>query len=305
MKNYLDLLKPLNLIYYEYDSRTNTFCIDNKHPTSYHSMELVSITNFLRSHKIKYAVDREKNVILNAENSLYSNFKRYCKSIYMNYKNKNKNIYILSDKKVKLAKNLPMIEIEPIEKKIDYAKYDALVFTSKNAILVINEMDQEWKKKPSYVIAPQTAKIVKKLNGRLVFTGKTNHGNSFAKELIEPLKGKKVLYLGALEVASNLVALLNENGVHCDNEPIYKTVCKKYDSKIQLPENSIIIFSSPSTIKCFFENIDWQSSYKAVAIGETTAEKFPSDIVPYIADTTSLESCVSKALEVSILEDEK
>ncbi|MBU1927905.1 uroporphyrinogen-III synthase [bacterium] len=209
------------------------------------------------------------------------------------------NIYILSDKKVAHAKNLPMFEIEPVYKKIDYSLYDALIFTSKNAVKVMNEIDDEWKSKPSYVIAEQTAKALKSFGGKLSFVGETGHGNSFALEMAEALKGKRVLYLCAMEVVSNLLGILNANGVFCDAAVVYKTVCKQYDGKIILPKNSVIIFSSPSTIKCFFENAQWDESYKAVAIGETTAKAFPSHIIPFIANTTSLESCVSKALEIN------
>jgi uroporphyrinogen-III synthase len=209
------------------------------------------------------------------------------------------NIYILSDKKVPHAINLPMFEIHPLHKKVDYSFYDALIFTSKNAVLSINEMDQEWKQTPAYVIAPQTAKIVESLGGNLAFVGKTGHGNSFALEIADLLKGKRVLYLAPQELVSNLLTILNEKGVFCDAEVIYETVCKKYNEKIELPKNSTVIFSSPSTIKCFFQNSQWDESYKAVAIGETTAKSFPSYITPYIAETTSLESCVNKALEIN------
>lgn len=209
------------------------------------------------------------------------------------------NIYILSDKKVAHAINLPMFEIEYIHKKIDYFNYDALIFTSKNAILAISEMDKEWKDKPAYVIATQTAKVLEELGGKLSFVGQTGQGNSFALEIVELLQGKKVLYLGASEIVSDLVEILNQNGVFCDAAVIYKTVCKKYDKKIELPKNSTIIFSSPSTIKCFFQNLQWDESYKAVAIGETTAKAFPSYVTPYIAEITSLESCVSRALEIN------
>lgn len=209
------------------------------------------------------------------------------------------NIYILSDKKVAHAINLPMFEIKYIHKKIDYSLYDALIFTSKNAILAISEMDREWKDKPAYVIATQTAKVLEDLGGQLSFVGQTGQGNSFALEIVESLQGKKVLYLGASEVVSDLVEILNQNSVFCDAAVIYETVCKKYDEKIELPKNSTIIFSSPSTIKCFFQNLQWDESYKAVAIGETTAKAFPSYIIPHIAEITSLESCVSKALEIN------
>ena len=76
-------------------------------------------------------------------------------------------------------------------------------------------------------------------------------------------------------------------------------MCKKYNKKVKLPKNSTIIFSSPSTIKCFFENISWDESFKAVSIGKTTSKYFPQNITPIIADTTPLDACVKKAIEIN------
>jgi uroporphyrinogen-III synthase len=99
-------------------------------------------------------------------------------------------------------------------------------------------------------------------------------------------------------VVANLVEILNTNGVTCIHEPIYETSCVKYNEKITLPKNSIIIFSSPSTIECFFKNVIWDESFKAISIGNTTAKYFPKDIIPIISDNTSLNSCVQKALSL-------
>ena len=206
-----------------------------------------------------------------------------------------KQIYILSDKKVEGAINLPVIEIQYISQKIKASDYDALVFTSKNAVKAMNSMDDSWKSIPSYVIAPQTAKILQSLGGNLVFTGKQNHGDEFAGEIQKELKGKKVLYIRGKKIISNIFDILNENGVLCQSVAVYETVCKKYDEKITLPKHSVIIFSSPSTIECFFGNIEWDETFQAVCIGKTTAKYFPSHITPHISDTTSLISCVEKA----------
>jgi len=209
-----------------------------------------------------------------------------------------KNIYILSDKKVQNTINLPMLEISYIHQKIDLKKYDALIFTSKNAIKAIDSMDASWKSLLSYVIAPQTAQILTSLGGNLHFTGKKNHGDDFAKEICIELKNKKVLYICGAKIVSNLKSILNENDVLCDTLVVYETVCKKYKENIILEKNSIIIFSSPSTIECFFKNIQWDDTFKAISIGKTTAKYFPTYITPHIADSTSLESCVKKAQEL-------
>lgn len=209
------------------------------------------------------------------------------------------NIYILSDKKVTGAQNLPVFEIHTIQQDIDLSEYDALIFTSKNAVYSLDSMDQTWKEKPAYAIAPQTAKIVEQLKGNLVFTGVEKHGNGFALELCQKLENKKVLYVRGLEVVSELADILKAHAIDCDELIVYETICRKFDTKIILPKNATVIFTSPSTIKCFLKNISWDESFKAVSIGHTTAQYLPSYITPVIADTTSLESCVKKAIEIN------
>jgi uroporphyrinogen-III synthase len=200
------------------------------------------------------------------------------------------NIYILSDKKVLDAINLPVFKINFIKQDIDFDNYDALVFTSKNALYSLEYYRENWKHIPSYAIAPITANIIKELGGNLVFTGISNHGDQFALELQDKLKDKKVLYLRGSKVVSNLIQILN-----CDDKIIYESVCKTNSQELKPPPNSIIIFSSPSTIKCFLDNFIWDYSYQAISIGKTTARYFPHYIVPIISDTTSLKACVNKA----------
>jgi uroporphyrinogen-III synthase len=292
------ILEPLDLIYYEFNKNRNTIFIDPSGSKYDIGKEFITITNALAKNDIKFFIDDKKNIIFACEDKFFSRLKHKCKNIINSVKNKKKDIYILSDQKVKYATNLPVIEIEYIKQSVNLEKYDALIFTSKNAIKAINSMDESWKKIPSYVIAPQTAKIVKSLGGYLTYTGKEKHGDDFAQEINEKLYGKNVLYIGGTKIVSELTNILNNSGVMCETLAIYETVCKKYEEKIILPKNSIIIFSSPSTIECFLKNAEWDKSFTAVSIGKTTARYFPEHIKPYIADTTSLDSCVQKAQEL-------
>ena len=213
-------------------------------------------------------------------------------------KNEQKNIYILSDTPVKYAKNLPLIQTKPIQKKIDFSRFDALIFTSKNGVKAIESINSEWKTLPTYTISAKTAKVVKQLGGKVAFISKEKHGNKFANELIPLLKNKKVLFLGAKKIVANLPQILNENNIDCTHQAIYETSCVEYKEKITLPKNSIIIFSSPSTIECFVKNVHWDNSFQAISIGNTTAKYFPPHIIPIISKTTSLSGCVQTALEL-------
>ena len=204
-------------------------------------------------------------------------------------------IYLLSDKHMEGVINLPVIQIAPLKQKIDLSAYDALIFTSKNAIKSLNSLDSTWKEIPSYAIAPQTAEVIQEHQGNLFFTGISGHGNDFAQELIPQLSNKKTLYIRGAKVVSSLVSILKQHNINCDELIAYETQCTTYTHQDKPKKDAIIIFSSPSTIECFFKNFSWDKSYQAIAIGKTTAEYFPNNVIPHIAKTTSLKACIELA----------
>lgn len=208
-----------------------------------------------------------------------------------------KKIYLLNEQKHEDVENLEVFQIEYIKSDVDLKKYDALVFTSKNGVKAINSFNQDWKNISSYAIAQKTANTIMKLGGVVEFIGNSGHGNDFAYELKNVLKDKKVLYVKALKTVSNLSNILKENGIFLDEIIAYKTSCKK--SNIILEENSIFIFTSPSSVECFFKQYLWKNSYKAIVIGKTTAEFLPSNINYEISSQTSVEECIKLAKQLS------
>ncbi len=204
------------------------------------------------------------------------------------------DIYLLNDMKFEGIKNIPLLKINYLPQKLNLDNYDALIFTSKNAIYAIDSFCKDWKNIPSFAITLKTANIIKKLGGKVSFVGKNGHGNEFALELIPYLKNKRVLFLRAKEVVSNLTKLLKDANISIDDIAIYETVCNEVKIS-NLPKNSVIIFSSPSTVKFFFEKFAWDDSYKAVAIGRTTENYLPKYINCNISKTTSIKDCIELA----------
>ena len=202
-------------------------------------------------------------------------------------------IYLLSNQKYPSVETLEVFQIEYIKSNIDLSIYDALIFTSKNAIYSLDSFNKNWKKIDSFAIAPKTANIIKEMGGKVVFTGITSHGDEFAQELITLLKNKKVLYIKALKTVSNLVEILKENDVLIDELVTYKTSCKK--SNIPLEDNSIFIFTSPSSVECFFNQYKWKDNYKAIVIGKTTAKYLPKEVHYTISSETSIDECINLA----------
>jgi len=207
-------------------------------------------------------------------------------------------IYLLSNKSYEDIENIEVFDISYINQNIDFSLYDALIFTSKNAIYAIDSFNNDWKSIPSYAIAKKTANELEKLNSNLVFTGLKSHGNDFAQELIPLLKNKRVLYLRAKKTVSKLVEILKNNNIDIQEKVVYETVCKKSMENYNFKENSIFIFTSPSSYNCFLKNFKWNKSFIAIAIGKTTAKEFHENTKYFVSEETSIEACIKLAKSI-------
>ncbi len=205
-------------------------------------------------------------------------------------------IYLLNNQKFDDVVNLEVFKVQSLKFEIDLEPYDALVFTSKSAIYALEDNKIDWKHKDSYVIAEATSKIAKDFGANVVFAGKDGHGNEFARELIPHLKNKKTLYIKASKTVSNLPEILRENKIDVDELVSYDTVCNKNLKEELLEDNSTIIFTSPSSVECFFKKFSWNSSFKAIVIGKTTSLYLPKEVENYkISSNTSVKECVELA----------
>ncbi|MBN2896916.1 MAG: uroporphyrinogen-III synthase [Campylobacterales bacterium] len=296
MKTIVTQLSPL---YYEYDAARQIFWVAQSTPSKDYALELVSITHQLQSRHIPYTVDGKGNIRIGARISWSA---RMCEGAFGLVRRFTCSpVYLTGEAALEGVRTLGLFEIKPLPCAIDLGAYDALVFTSKNAVEVLDKQYPQWKRKAAYAIAPQSAKAIKRLGGQLRFVGKSHYGNQFALELGTQLEHKRVLYVRAKEVASDLAEILRAQGVACDEAVIYETCCKPQSTPPVLPKKSVIIFSAPSNVACFLQHVSWDESYRAVAIGNTTAAAFPEGITPVIAEHTSLESCLRKARELSYM----
>lgn len=203
-------------------------------------------------------------------------------------------IYLTNnDNKYEGVVNLPLLVTDYKNIEIDLTLYDAIIVTSKNAVKALNNSSQEWRKKPIYSISKPTSDYVKLLNGNIAYTGISGHGNDFAYELIPLLGNKKVLYLRAYEVVSNLENILKNHQIDLTSYIAYETVCQHLD--YQIKSNSIVIFTSPSNVDCFLKSFTWDNTNIAVCIGKTTALRLPEYIKYHISSKTSIDECIKLA----------
>ena len=200
-------------------------------------------------------------------------------------------IYLLNNQKYDGIENLPVIKINYLTPKINFSNIDYLLFTSKNGVIGLDKISDKWKNIPAITIGEPTAKVVEKLGGKVKYVAKSSYGDELAKEILNNFEPSNILFSKAKIVLSDIVEVLEKNKFNVIQKITYETICNKIDKS--LVENSIFIFTSPSTIKCFFKQFKWNSTFKAIAIGNRTASYFPEKII--VSNIQTIDNCIKIA----------
>ncbi len=197
----------------------------------------------------------------------------------------------------------------PLE--LDLTPFNALIFTSKNAVFSLLEtLNNNPKLKmlqniPAYALSEPTAKTLQDHHFKTAFIGKKAHGKEFAKEIIPLLEKKSVLYLRAKDIVSSLDAILLEHGINLKQAVIYENKLKHLtlseQNALKPQENSILIFTAISHAKAFLHYFEFLKNYTAISIGNTTASYLKDQgIQSYVAQKPSLEACLNLALSLKV-----
>jgi len=210
-------------------------------------------------------------------------------------------IYLLSPAKREGVFNLPMIEFKRVANSIDFNGIDTLMFTSKQAVVTANSIDKHWRDFKSIAIGDATRAKIEELGGRVIFSPKNFYGETLARDILEKFRDRRVLYLRPKVISFNSKSFLEKNGVSIKEQIIYETTCKSYSKESQPQKGATIIFTSPSTIRCFFKNFEWDSSYSAVIIGKATQKELPKIVKRvYISKKPLIDFCIERAKEIDI-----
>lgn len=206
-------------------------------------------------------------------------------------------IYLVgSNKAYEGVKNIVLNEILCLDFSINLKDFDALVITSKNSLnaLYHNSIKAD-KSLEIYAIGEPTANAALNYGFNKIYTSQNSYGDEFAIEIIPLLKDKKVLFLRAKKTASNIFEILKLNGVNVTQIIAYENLYKKADFREAPPKNSVIIFTAPSAVRHFVDSFGWDDSYKAVAIGQTTARELLFAKNLQISQIQSTDECVRVA----------
>jgi len=183
------------------------------------------------------------------------------------------------------AFSLPLLEFTYFQPAIDLNQYDALIVTSKETLRALSYL--KWQDMRVYCVGAATAKLIPNVGYS------QNSGGAF--ELTEYLEkhsiGERLLYCRGESVTIDIASKLG-----IDEVILYKSSCTKDKPEIEIASNSIIIFSSPSTVSCFLKYYDFKSSFMAIALGKTTALSLINARIPHtISPSTTILSAIEYA----------
>ncbi len=208
-------------------------------------------------------------------------------------------IYLFSKTEHAEVTHVPILLTEFFQPEIDYTHYDAIVLTSKQAVVALEQINHEWIQLPVLTIADFTAKQARDAGANVLEHGE-GYGNSLAEIIINGYPTLRWLYPRPEVVASDFAKRVGDAGVSIDGVVVYKTTCNTEVASLHLEENAILIFTSPLTIDCFRRYHRFHNTQCVIAIGETTASALPCELEIWMPSKPSVQGCVDLAKELAL-----
>lgn len=175
---------------------------------------------------------------------------------------------------------------------VNLNKFDAIIVTSKNSINALKFNSIALADILVFAIGKATALSCKEFGFTQIYEAQNSHGSEFGAEILEKLYGKKVIFIKAKETISNLDIYFTQNGIDISVIDGYENLILKKDISSKPKSNSILIFTSPINVRAFIQNLGWDDSYKAVAIGKATAQALKPYTDPIISKSQTIKDCV-------------
>ena len=167
--------------------------------------------------------------------------------------------------------------------------YDFLIITSKEAINALLEIDKS--RVELICISKKSAEYALSVGFRVACYA-DGYATSMAQLLETKYKNRRLLYLRAKVVASDVLLTY-------DNYILYETFCQS--EPYNLESEAVLIFTSPSAIRCFLELNSFNERQKIVCIGSTTQQAIPKGRSSFLAELPSITSCIEKVKELLLL----
>jgi len=194
--------------------------------------------------------------------------------------------------------HIPILSIYFLTPLINFVDYDGIIVTSKQGALALKQYAPDWTKLHVICVGEATMAAMKQL-GAVHVECADGYGETIFNA-VRKYHGKW-LYCRPKMIASSWPARAREEGMILDEVIIYETACNEEMQPQEIAEDGVLIFTSPSSIECFLKQYKILSTHSIVVIGVTTQKALPLGIQSVLSETTSVESCVEKARQISSL----
>lgn len=188
--------------------------------------------------------------------------------------------------------HIPILQITYLQPAIDFSAYDYIIATSKEVFAALDKIGA-WKHLPVLAISDSTAEAAQEEGAKVLDTAQ-GYGEDTVRLVREKYADLKALHPHAKVVAYDIETALKESGISIDSVVVYETGCME-GKTVELPEDAVCIFTSPSSINCFQKLYGFLPTYKIVCIGETTCSALPEGTDAVVSEKTSVASCVQRA----------
>jgi len=206
-----------------------------------------------------------------------------------------RTIYLFSTSSHPDAFSINSLDITLFKPEVNFSHYDYLIITSKQALNALKQYDsQEYHHTKSLCISSATAKLAQKLKISLLEVGE-GYGDTLVDIIQKYPKKTKWLYLRAQVIASDFAQVCRDKGYNINEQIVYKSECATILTKITPKDDSILIFTSPSAVKCFLNHHNFTKEHSIIVIGKTTAKSLPKGVSFTISPQSTIVSCIHLA----------
>lgn len=210
-----------------------------------------------------------------------------------------KKIYLFSTTSHEDAISINSLDITFFKQDIDFSVYDYLIITSKQAVNTLKQYNKDdYIDKKALCVSDASAKHYRSLGGTILESS-FGYGDDLKDIIKKYPQDTRWLYIHAKVTASDFSKELIKDGFNIQSVVGYESVCSKEILDFRDPGNSVLIFTSPSSVECYLKNNTIKKDNIVIVIGKTTAKALPTGIKYKVSELRSIDSCIELAKRYS------
>lgn len=192
--------------------------------------------------------------------------------------------------------HIPILSIHFLTPNIDFSLYTGIIVTSKQGAQALQYYSPDWIELKIVCVGESTANVIKELGASHIEIAQ-GYGMSIV-EVLSPHQGKW-LYVRPKTIASSWPSRARELGIEVDEVILYETTCNDEVKDLEIAQNSVLIFTSPSSIECFCKRAAIVPTHDVIVIGSTTQAALPLGIKSTLSQEVSVVSCIEMGRKIA------